>query len=105
VTHAASTKLATLGLDGNPPQLSDLDSRISGTARPVPGGNGLAYAVTENGVTNLWVKSSDGSPTRQLTHFSEDVFNDFRWSPDGRTIAIPREHDTSDVVLLHDEKP
>ena len=105
VTHAASTKLATLGLDGNPPQLSDLDSRISGTARPIPGGNGLAYAVTENGVTNLWVKSSDGSPTRQLTHFSEDVFNDFRWSPDGRTIAIPREHDTSDVVLLHDEKP
>ena len=108
VTHAASTKLATLGLDGNPPagpQLSDLDPRISGAARPVPGGNGLAYPVGENGVTNLWVKSSDGSPARQLTHFSEDVFNDFRWSPDGKTLAIPREHDTSDVVLLHDEKP
>ncbi len=107
VTHAASTKLATLGLDGNPParpQLSDLDPRISGTARPVPGANALAYPITENGVTNLWVKASDGSPARQLTHFSEDVFNDFRWSPNGKTVAISREHDTSDVVLLRDEK-
>jgi serine/threonine protein kinase len=107
VTHAASTKLATVGLDGNPPaspQLFDLDPRISGTARPVPGAPALAYAVTENGVTNLWVKSSDGSPARQLTHFSDDVFSDFRWSPDGKTVAIPRQHVTSDVVLLHDEK-
>jgi eukaryotic-like serine/threonine-protein kinase len=108
VTHAASTKLATLGLDGNPPanpQLADLDPRISGPMRPVPGANALAYPVNENGVTNLWVKSVDGSPARQWTHFTEDFFNDFRWSPDGKSLAVAREHDTSDVVLLHDEKP
>jgi len=106
VTHVASTKLATLGLDGNPPAapvLSDPDPRIAANPRPVPGTNLLGYSVIEGGVSNLWVKAADGAP-RQITHFSEDEISDYRWSPDGKTLAIARQHVVSDVVLLHDEK-
>ena len=108
VSHAASdeTRYArTRRQSPASPQLTDLDARISGPVRPVPGANAVAYPVNRNGVTNLWVKSADGSSARQMTQFSEDFFNDFRWSPDGKALAVAREHDTSDVVLLRDEKP
>jgi eukaryotic-like serine/threonine-protein kinase len=106
VTHAASSKLAILGLDGSPPatpRLVDLDPRFTANlARPVPGRNAIAYALTQDGVSNLWVQPLDGGAMYQLTHFPSDTITSFDWSLDGKALAVSREHDVADVVLLKD---
>ena len=112
VTSTAKTKLAVIALDGSAsPRLSDLDPRI-GSARnlspvvqPLPGGNAMVYSITQDGVSNLWVQPLDGSPGYQVTHFQSEVIADFHWSPDGKTLAVIREHDVADVVLLKESNP
>jgi eukaryotic-like serine/threonine-protein kinase len=103
-THAASSKLVTLGLDGNAPttpRLVDLDPRFTANlARPVPGRNAVAYVMTQDGVSNLWVQPLDGGAMSQLTHFPSDTISWFEWSPDGKALAVSRRHDGADVVLL-----
>jgi eukaryotic-like serine/threonine-protein kinase len=109
VTHTASAKLAILSLDGTPPatpRLIDLDPRYTANrASPVPGRNAIAYALTQNGVSNLWVQPLDGGAMSQLTHFPSDTMASFAWSPDGKTLAVSREHATADVVLLKEGNP
>jgi hypothetical protein len=60
------------------------------------------YPIRENGVDNLWLQPLDGSRGRQITAFETDVIENFRFSPDGKSLGVFREHDESDVVLLHD---
>ena len=67
-------------------------------------GKAVAYPVHQNGVDNIWVQPLDGSPGRQITHFDSQQINFFRWSPDGKTLAILRSHSESDVVLLQETK-
>lgn len=45
---------------------------------------------------------SDGSKGRQITSFKSDFIRDFRWSPDGKHLAVLHFHSTADVILLHD---
>jgi Tol biopolymer transport system component len=68
----------------------------------VPNANVLAYKISENGTDNLWLQPLDGSAGRQLTHFTSEKITDFHWSPDGKTLAVVREHDVADVVLLRE---
>jgi Tol biopolymer transport system component len=67
-----------------------------------PDGKAVAYRFIENGVENLWVQPLDGAPGHQLTHFTNDHIRFFKWSPDGRTLAVIRFHTEANVVLLHD---
>jgi serine/threonine protein kinase len=112
-----NTKLiiAIVKLDASPdavPYLLNPDPRISaginastvytGGPRFSPDGKALVYDIREKGVGNLWMQPLDGSPGRQLTNFTSEQINAFRWSPDGKTLAITQEHDTSDVVVLRD---
>jgi hypothetical protein len=39
---------------------------------------------------------------RQLTHFSSERFQSYRFSPDGTKLAIERGHADMDAVLLRD---
>jgi Tol biopolymer transport system component len=104
VTHAATVKLATLGLDGTAPatpKLLDLDPRFTTAgARPVPGHNAIAYPITQDGVSNLWMQPADGGAMTQLTHFPSEEITSFGWSPDGKTLAVSRALENADVVLL-----
>jgi hypothetical protein len=68
-----------------------------------PGSNSVVYAINQNGVDNLWAQPLDGSPGHPLTHFTSELITDFHWSPDGKTLALVREHDVADVVLLREE--
>jgi eukaryotic-like serine/threonine-protein kinase len=68
-----------------------------------PGSNSMVYVIHENGVDNLWAQPLDGSLGHQLTHFTDELITDFHWSPDGKTLAVVREHDVADVVLLREE--
>lgn len=90
------------------PRLLVPDPRIfpgslhSGGARFTPDGKSLVYAIREKGVGNLWVQPLDGTPGHALTDFTSDLISQFRFSPDGKRVAVKRTHTTADVVLLRD---
>jgi serine/threonine protein kinase len=109
VTHDAHAKFVIASLDGASPVRSlDLDPRFAGSqvlapsVQPVPNTNFVAYRISENGADNLWLQPLDGSAGHQLTNFTSEKITDFHWSPDGTTLAVIREHDVADVVLLRD---
>jgi Tol biopolymer transport system component len=57
-------------------------------------------------VDNIWIQPLDGSKGRKLTDFNDgERIQDFRWSPDGKTLALLRFHSVSDVILLRDNSP
>jgi Tol biopolymer transport system component len=59
--------------------------------------------IDEAGQDNIWIQPLDGSKGRKLTHFNDpEKIQDFRWSPDGKALALLRFHSVSDVILLHD---
>jgi eukaryotic-like serine/threonine-protein kinase len=113
--EVALSKLALVNLDSSSqsaPRLLDIDSRIAGGAgsdnftnslRFTPDGKSVAYIVRDKGVDNIWVQPLDGSPGRQITNFTSENIAEFGWSPDGKTLAVARNHKISDVVLLQEK--
>ena len=93
--------LATL----DKPRLLPVDPRISSGVQFTPDGKAIAYPIMENGVDNVWIQPLDGSPGRQITHFTSEQITAFHWSPDGKNLGILRGHTDSDVVLLQETKP
>ena len=73
-------------------------------SRPVfsPDGKKITYVVREKGVDNLWEMSLDGKNQKQLTAFTKDSIFLYKFSKDGKQVAI--EHGTieSDELLFHD---
>lgn len=68
-----------------------------------PEGKAVALLIEEKGVDNIWIQPLDGSEGHQLTHFDSDYIESFRWSPDGKRLAVLRWNHTGDVILLlHD---
>jgi eukaryotic-like serine/threonine-protein kinase len=96
--------------EGSVPQLLDVDARFSaallslytGGPKFSPDGKEVVYDITDKGVGNLWIQPLDGSPGHRFTNFTSGVINGFRWSPDGKSLGVMREHDISDVVLLRE---
>jgi serine/threonine protein kinase len=104
-TESLGLVLVSLDAGANPPRrMLKPDPRISGLVEFTPDGKALAYPITENGVSNLWVQPLDGSKGRQITNFKSGTFNGFRWSPDGKTLGVIRSDSTSDVVLLRNSE-
>ena len=68
--------------------------------RWTPDGTGIAYLVTQRGVTNLWKQPLDGSAPSPLTNFSKHRIYNFAWSPDGQQLAVARGSRTSDAVAI-----
>jgi Tol biopolymer transport system component len=71
--------------------------------RWTPDGRGVAYSIR----SNIWMRTLDGAPARQLTHFPEDErhIEDFKWTPDGKRLAFSRSRTTWDIVLFRGVKP
>jgi Tol biopolymer transport system component len=68
-----------------------------------PDGKSIAFVVEEAGVDNIWMQPLDGSKGRRLTNFKgSERIQDFRWSPEGKTMAMLRFSSVSDVILLRD---
>jgi len=70
-----------------------------------PDGRSFTHIVTRAGVSNLWNLPAQGGDPRQLTDFKDSRIFAFRWSPDGKRLAMVRGAATSDVVLIQFEKP
>jgi Tol biopolymer transport system component len=95
--------IVNLEADPNPTRRTlSPDSRVSGAVVFTPDAQAVAYPILENGVSNIWVQPLDGSPGRQITNFKSGTFRSFRWSPDGKSLALIRDASQSDVVLLHE---
>jgi Tol biopolymer transport system component len=106
------------GPDGNGHAVVSID----GSARPIkipyiytptgwprpswaPGAQALDDLVVKDGTTNIWRFPLDGSAPRPVTTFtSDDIFN-YRWSRDGKTLAVSRGTNSSDVVLIRSRDP
>jgi eukaryotic-like serine/threonine-protein kinase len=112
---AAESELAIVNLDSpsqSTPRLISADPRIAGGPSSynynnnlsfAPDGKSVAYIVRERGVDNIFVQPLDGSAGRQVTDFTSENISQFQWSPDGKTLAVARVHDTSDVVMLSEK--
>jgi hypothetical protein len=60
-------------------------------------------AGRERGAENILLQPIDGSPGHQVTDFTSENISQFQGSPDGKTFAVARVHDASDVVILCEE--
>jgi serine/threonine protein kinase len=110
----ALSKLALVTLDSSSqsaPILFQPDPRIAtggGTGftnamSSTPDGKSVAYIVRDQGVDNIFVQPLDGSPGHQITNFTSEHIAEFQWSPDGKTLAVARAQNTSDVILLREK--
>ncbi len=85
------------------PKLVEADERIStGGLGFAPDGKAVAYPIRESGVDNLWLHPIGGPQGKQLTSFTSEQIFAFRWSPDGKSLALLRGHTDSDVVLIRE---
>ena len=111
--QGAVSKLALVTLDSSSqssPLLLQPDPRM---ARGADGftnamsftadGKSVAYIVRDQGVDNIFVQPLDGSAGNQITNFTSEQIAEFRWSPDGKTLAVARVQNTSDVILLREK--
>jgi eukaryotic-like serine/threonine-protein kinase len=103
-------KIVLVALDAGPnPQVRQLDPNEHIAAGPhfSPDGKSVVYAITLNGVSNLWQQPIDGSgPGHPLTNFTKQEFiNSWSFSPDGKSLGMIRGRVESDAVLLHDNAP
>jgi eukaryotic-like serine/threonine-protein kinase len=83
-------------------QSLEVPPHYAGVPRFTPDGKAIAFPISENGVTNLWVQPLDGSPRHPLTDFKSEGISDFHWSPNGKQLAFSRGHGDTDVVLIRD---
>jgi Tol biopolymer transport system component len=68
-----------------------------------PDGKFVAYIIRDQGVDNIFVQPFDGSSGHPITNFTTEQIAEFRWSPDGKTLAVARVQRSSDVVLLQEK--
>ena len=68
--------------------------------RWMPDGRAIAY-VEGTKQSNLWVQPLDGRAAYQLTHFPDGrTITDFKWSRDGKRLAVAGSATASDIVLF-----
>src|SRR5579863_10258330 len=79
-----------------------IDQRASQAVKFAPNGKDIVFIIQEKGVDNLWTQALDGSPAKQVTHFSADSIYSFGFSRDGSKLALDRGHPISDAILLRD---
>ncbi len=68
--------------------------------RWAPAGDAVEYALTRNGVSNIWRQKLGGGAPKQITNFESGLIFDFDWSHDGRQLALTRGSESSDVILI-----
>src|SRR5580704_18301627 len=111
--QGAVSKLALVALDSSSqssPLLLQPDPRMAtggGTGFTnamtfTPDGKSVVYIVRDQGIDNIFVQPLDGSPGHLVTNFTSETISEFRWSQDGKSLAVARSENASDVVLLRE---
>ena len=104
-TQMYTTRIALIDVNSSSATSTKFLVPHPGIAAPIafsPDGKSVVYNIVENGVGNIWTEPIDGSPGHRLSNFTSDRIRTFRFSPDGKSLAVARIHVISDVVLLRD---
>jgi hypothetical protein len=72
-----------------------------GYPRFTPDGNGLVYAIRQNGTDSLLLQPIDGSPPHPYLGPASGTIRSYQYSPNGKSLAVLEVERQSDVVLLH----
>jgi Tol biopolymer transport system component len=96
-------RLVTVDLGSGHTAMKDFERGLFSLLHFSPDGKSIVYSARDAGVDNLWQQPLDGSTGKPLTNFKSEYIWDFRWSPDGKQLALVRGHTDSDVVLLKDQ--
>jgi Tol biopolymer transport system component len=100
VNGALQSQLIVAPAEGAPP-LHSFDVPY-GMQSPqfTPDSKAIAYLLTRNHATNIWLQPLTGGSPTQLTKFtSGDIFA-FAWSKDGKQLALSRGWRKTDVVMM-----
>ena len=101
-------KIVAVNIEGGIQSKSDLElaetfDPSTRLARWIPGERAVAFVDIRTGVPNIWIKRPiAGAPETQLTHFTSGLFWDYRYSPDGKFIAMARGSRKYDAVRFTD---
>jgi predicted ATPase/DNA-binding winged helix-turn-helix (wHTH) protein/Tol biopolymer transport system component len=77
---------------------------LNSGARWSPDGKSVAFIVTENGVSNIWLYPIDGSEPKPLTNFTTGSIYNFTYSTDGLRLFVARGQQISDAVLIKNSR-
>jgi serine/threonine protein kinase/Tol biopolymer transport system component len=69
-----------------------------------PGGHAIEDLVFRDKAANLWRFPLDGSTPKPVTTFTSEQIMNYRWSKDGKMLAISRGTESADVVLITSEE-
>jgi Tol biopolymer transport system component len=93
-------KFAVVPVSGGPPTHIFTFPTNSGGLIWSPDSKSLQFAVTANGVGNLWEQPLSGGPPHPVTKFTSSRLFGFSWSRDGKQLLLARGEATSDVILI-----
>ena len=93
-------QLKVIPFEGGPQAFQFDFSTAASTPRWAPDGEAVEYALTRNGVSNIWQQKLTGGPPKQITKFESGLIFDFDWSRDGSQLALTRGSKSSDVILI-----
>jgi len=102
-SHDSSSPSSPILLRPDPRMATGGGNGFTNAISFTPDGKSVAYIVRDHGVDNIFVQPLDGSPGHQITNFPSEHIAEFQWSPDGKTLAVARAQNTSDVVLLREK--
>jgi Tol biopolymer transport system component len=102
-SHDSSAPSSPILLRPDPRMATGGGTGFTNAMSYTPDGKSVAYIVRDQGVDNIFVQPLDGSPGHQITNFTSEHIAEFQWSPDGKTLAVARAQNTSDVVLLREK--
>ncbi len=103
ISHDSSAPSSPILLRPDPRMATGGGTGFTNAMSYTPDGKSVAYIVRDQGVDNIFVQPLDGSPGHQITNFTSEHIAEFQWSLDGKTLAVARAQNTSDVVLLREK--
>lgn len=77
---------------------------LNSGARWTPDGKSVAYIVTENGISNIWLHPIDGGEPRPLTDFKIASIYNFIFSADGSRMFLARGQQIRDAILIQNPR-
>jgi Tol biopolymer transport system component len=63
----------------------------------------VVYDLRKSGASELMLQPVDGSPVRTITDFRNDTIFWSDWSFDGKTLAVVRGKQPTDIVMIKEE--
>jgi Tol biopolymer transport system component/DNA-binding winged helix-turn-helix (wHTH) protein len=96
------SRLAVMGVGEPKPRFYEVSngSQLNVGAIWTPDSKALAYIVSSEKVSNVWIQPIDGGPPHQLTDFTSGRIHRIAFSADGNRLYLARGYGVNDVLLV-----